>query len=86
LRAALEVYRGGRRVEQKLAAIECPTLVLHGARDRVCPASNAKRVAAALGAKDVTTRIFPKSGHLVAADLERDDVAAEVVRFIERVA
>lgn len=86
LRAALEVYRGGRRVEQKLRAIECPTLILHGARDRVCPAENAKAVAAAIGAKDVTTRIFPRSGHLVAADLERAEVAAEVVRFVERLA
>lgn len=86
LRAAHEVYRGGRRVEAKLAGITCPTLIVHGAKDRVCPASNAKRVAAALGSKDVTTRIFPNSGHLVAADLERADVAAEVVRFVERIA
>lgn len=86
LRAALEVYRGGRRVESKLASIVCPTLILHGAKDRVCPASNAKLVASKLGSIDVTTRIFPKSGHLVAADMEREDVAAEVLRFIERIA
>lgn len=85
LRAALEVYRGGRRVEAKLGTIVCPTLILHGAKDRVCPATNAKLVASKLGAVDVTTRIFPKSGHLVAADLEREDVAAEVIRFIERI-
>jgi carboxylesterase len=86
LRAALEVYRGGRRVESKLASIVCPTLILHGGKDRVCPASNAKLVASKLGAIDVTTRVFPKSGHLVAADLERLDVAAEVIRFIARIA
>ena len=86
LRAALEVYRGGRRVESKLASIVCPTLILHGAKDRVCPASNARLVASKLGAIDVTTRIFPKSGHLVAADMEREDVAGEVIRFVERIA
>lgn len=86
LRAAVEVYRAGRRVEGRLRDIVCPTLVLHGARDRVCPPENAKRVAAALGTKDVTTRIFSKSGHLVAADVERDDVAAEVLRFMARIA
>lgn len=86
LRAALEVYRGGRRVESKLASIVCPTLILHGAKDRVCPSSNAKAVASKLGAIDVTTRVFPKSGHLVAADMEREDVAAEVIRFVERIA
>lgn len=86
LRAALEVYRGGRRVEEKLGSIVCPTLILHGAKDRVCPSANAKLVASKLGAIDVTTRVFPKSGHLVAADLEREDVAAEVIRFVERIA
>jgi carboxylesterase len=86
LRAALEVYRGGRRVESKLASIVCPTLILHGAKDRVCPSANAKLVASKLGAIDVTTRIFPKSGHLVAADMEREDVAGEVIRFVERIA
>lgn len=86
LRAALEVYRGGRRVEAKLSSIVCPTLILHGAKDRVCPASNARLVASKLGAIDVTTRIFPKSGHLVAADMEREDVAGEVIRFVERIA
>lgn len=86
LRAALEVYRGGRRVEAKLASIVCPTLIVHGGKDRVCPAANARLVARKLGATDVTTRVFPKSGHLVAADLEREDVAAEVIRFVERIA
>lgn len=84
LRAALEVYEAGRRVTDKLRAIDVPTLVLHGAKDRVCPPGNARAVARALGSKDVTTRVFPKSGHLVAADHERGEVAAEVLRFVER--
>lgn len=84
LRAALEVYKAGRRVEPKLRAIDVPALVLHGARDRVCPPANARAVAAALGSKDVTTRVFPRSGHLVAADHDRAEVAAEVLRFVER--
>lgn len=84
LRAALEVYKGGRRVEEKLRAIDVPALVLHGAKDRVCPPGNVRAVAAALGSKDVTTRVFPRSGHLVAADHDRDEVAAEVLRFVER--
>lgn len=86
LRAALEVYRAGVRVSSKLRAIDAPSLVLHGRKDRVCPPANARAVAAALGSKDVTTRIFPRSGHLVAADHDRADVAAEVVRFLERLA
>ncbi len=84
LRAALEVYKAGRRVRPKLRAIDVPALVLHGAKDRVCPPANARAVAAALGSKDVATRVFPRSGHLVAADHDRAEVAAEVLRLLER--
>jgi len=37
VRAALEVYLAGERVRERVGRIECPTLVLHGRRDRVCP-------------------------------------------------
>lgn len=37
LRAALEVYRAGVRVRAAISRIACPTLVLHGRRDIVCP-------------------------------------------------
>jgi carboxylesterase len=83
LRAALEVYRAGVRVKDRLASISVPTLILHGGRDRVCPQTNVERVKSAIGAKDVRSRIFPESAHMLAADLERDDVAREVVAFIE---
>src|SRR5205085_1019072 len=58
LRAALEVYRGGTRARSRLGLVECPTLILHGARDRVCPSSNVALAAAALGSRDVRTRIY----------------------------
>ena len=64
--------------------IVCPTLVLHGRRDRVCPWRNATWLAEHLGSRDVTVRIFEKSAHTIACDAERDDVAREVVRFMSR--
>jgi len=82
LRAALEVYRAGVHARRRLPAITAPTLVLHGARDRVCPHANVEIVRSAIGARDVRTRIFPRSGHLVAADFDRTEVAREVVRFV----
>ncbi|HSO37355.1 MAG TPA: alpha/beta fold hydrolase [Labilithrix sp.] len=85
LRAALEVYRAGGRVRARLGEITCPTLILHGARDRVCPSSNVALVASALGTSEVRTRIYAKSGHLVAADHDRADVAATVASFVASV-
>jgi carboxylesterase len=85
LRAAFEVYRAGRRVREEVARIACPTLVLHGARDLVCRPRAAKWLASNIGAKDVTLSFFAKSGHVIAADLERDHVAREVLAFIARI-
>jgi carboxylesterase len=82
LRAALEVYRAGTRARSRLGDIECPTLVLHGARDRVCPSSNVALAASTLGSRDVRTRIYAKSAHLIAADHDRHDVADAVASFV----
>jgi len=86
LRAALEVYRAGARVRAEVARITCPTLVVHGARDRVCGVENAAWLAAHVGATDVTVRVYPRSAHAVAADVDRDAVARETLAFIDRVA
>jgi carboxylesterase len=83
LRAALEVYRAGTLVRPRLGLVQCPTLILHGARDRVCPPSNVELVAQALGTRDVRTRVYARSGHLVAADHDRQDVADTVASFVE---
>jgi carboxylesterase len=86
LRAALEVYRAGRRVEPRLPLVTCPTLLVHGGKDRVCPPANLQRVAGRLGTKDVTTKLYPNSAHLIAADVDRADVADEIARFVARTA
>lgn len=86
LRAALEVYRAGARVRPRLAEIACPTLILHGARDRVCPPANVALVAEALGTREVRTRIYEKSAHLIAADHDRHDVADTVASFVASLA
>ena len=86
VRAALEVYLAGKRVRERVDRIACPTLVLHGRRDRVCPWKNAVWLAGHLvGARDVSVRLFEKSAHVLALDGEREDVAAEVLKFIGRV-
>jgi carboxylesterase len=86
LRAAVEVHRAGARVRDVVARIACPTLVLHGRYDIVCPWQNAMWLSNRVGAQDVTVRIFDKSAHLVACDGEREEVASEVVSFVRRIA
>jgi carboxylesterase len=84
LRASLEVYRAGRRVRAGVGRIDCPTLVAHGRRDQVCAWKNATWMADHLGTRDVSVRIFERSGHVLACDGERDEVASEVVGFLGR--
>lgn len=83
LRAALEVYRGGQRVLPRLSQITCPTLILHGARDRVCPVSNVELARRSLGTTEVRTRVYAKSAHLIAADHDRAEVADTVAGFVQ---
>ena len=84
--AAIDLERSGRRMREQLGRIRCPTLIIHGALDRVCPVQNAWRVAGLLGTTDVRVVILPRSHHIVTRDVERADVARELRAFYTRVA
>ncbi len=86
VRAAMEVYRAGRAIEPRLHRVACPTLLLHGERDRVCDVRGARAVANALGTENVRVRTYARSGHMLALDFDRENVAADVIRFLERLA
>ena len=85
LRAALEVYRAGARVRAVVRRIECPTLIQHGRRDRVCPWRGAIEVPALLGTRDVSIALYEQSGHVLGWDGEREAVAREILAFLTRV-
>ncbi len=86
MRAAIDLERSGRLMRARLAEVRCPTLLIHGARDRVCPVSNAWRVASLLGTNDVKVVILPRSQHIITRDVERADVARELRAFYTRIA
>jgi carboxylesterase len=85
VKSAIEVVRGGRFVRGELHRVKCPTLVVHGRLDRVCPVENAYRFAHELGTGDVTIRIMPGSGHIVTVDVDRAEVARALEAFVGRV-
>jgi pimeloyl-ACP methyl ester carboxylesterase len=84
--AAIDLERSGRALHLRLAQVRCPTLILHGALDRVCPVENAWRVANLLGTTDVRVVILPRSHHIITRDVERDAVARELRDFYSRIA
>ncbi len=85
VRSAVQVLRAGRIVRAELGKVQCPTLVLHGRLDRVCPVANAYRFAKALGTTDVEVAIMPSSGHIVSVDVDRQEVAAHIEAFLRRI-
>jgi esterase/lipase len=84
IRAAISLRAAGVRLREQLYKVHCPTLVLHGARDRVCPVQNAWKVADRLGTSDVRVVILPKSHHIITRDLEHEAVARELREFLLR--
>lgn len=69
-------------VDAELPRVQVPVLVLHAEHDHTAPVACAARIAERTRAERV--RIFPQSYHLLAVDLERDLVAAEVTAFLRR--
>ena len=86
VRAAIDLERSGRLMRERFAQVRCPTLIIHGALDQVCPVENAWRVANLLGTSDVRVVIMPRSHHIVTRDVEKADVARELRKFYSRIA
>lgn len=69
-------------VDAALPRVTQPVLVLHARQDHTAPVACAPRIAEQTRA--VRMRILPHSYHLIAVDVERDIVAAEVVAFLRK--
>lgn len=65
-----------------LPRVTQPVLVVHATQDHTAPVACAHAIARATNA--VRVRILPQSYHLIAVDVERDIVAAEVTQFLRR--
>jgi carboxylesterase len=80
--AAADLLRAARRTRELLPHVRCPVLVVHGAKDRVCPVANAWRVAQRLGAPEVRVVVLPRSHHIVTRDREREQLFGVLQQFL----
>jgi carboxylesterase len=71
----------GDLVRRDLPDVLVPTLVVHGQRDRTVPLQDSLELAATLGAPVIERLFLPRSGHLVAIDVERETLFEAVSRF-----
>lgn len=82
--AAVSVLHAARALRPRLGELSCPTLVVHGARDQLCPVENAWRLAGALGTRDVEVAILPTSDHMIPYGSETALLQRHVAHFLER--
>jgi carboxylesterase len=73
----------GEVVRRDLPDIRTPTLVAHGELDRTVPLGDSLELVGTLGAAVVERLFLPRSGHLVAIDVERSTLIETVTRFFD---
>ena len=86
IRAAIELTKLARMVRAELGRITCPTLVMHGRHDKVCPHANVSRLVARLGSRDIETITLENSAHIITVDRERHIVRDRARAFFRRLA
>jgi len=81
---AIRLLRAADQLFSELPRLACPTLIVHGAKDRLCPVSNAWRVAEQIGSDRTRVVILPRSHHIITRDFDRDLLATELSQFAVR--
>jgi carboxylesterase len=82
VRALHELVAFMGEVDRCLPRVRVPTLVIHARNDHTAPFACSQRIASAVGAQAVRVRALERSYHLIAVDVERDEVAEEVAGFV----
>ncbi|MHB8717465.1 MAG: alpha/beta hydrolase [Candidatus Dormibacteria bacterium] len=72
-------------VREELVQVRAPVLVMHGGGDRTIDPANAAEIARRLVcSREVAQRLYPRSGHGMSVDVDRDDINATVLAWLER--
>ncbi|MEZ4233711.1 MAG: alpha/beta fold hydrolase [Polyangiaceae bacterium] len=81
--AAVDLQRAARRIESRLSEVRCPTFLVHGAQDRLCPAKNADLAARAMSRAETQVLILPRSRHIVTRDIERRELERRLADYLQ---
>jgi carboxylesterase len=81
-RALAELTALMPEVAAALPRLRAPLLVLHGVHDHTAPVGSAARIQALVPHAEL--RLYERSYHLLAVDVERAQVAAAVIDFLRR--
>lgn len=70
-------------VRSLLPRVRAPLLLLHGGLDHAATPDDSARVAQMVASNEVRRRVFPRSFHHLAVDLDRDAVMREILEFVD---
>ena len=73
----------GETMPKRARAPTAPLLVVHGAEDRLIPASGSEVLVDCVGGSDVHLKVYPELYHEVFNEPERDRVLDDVTAWIE---
>jgi carboxylesterase len=73
----------GEIVRRDLPDIHTPVLIAHGERDRTVPLGDSLELAGTIGSAVIERLFLPRSGHLVAIDVERSTLVETATRFFD---
>jgi carboxylesterase len=85
VRAARYFATGQQRVRAILPSFRLPLLALHGLRDTTAPVAASLELVSLAASTDSSLVVLPHSGHLVAVDYDRDEVARQIASFVQRI-
>jgi alpha-beta hydrolase superfamily lysophospholipase len=82
-RLSTEVVAAITRVQAAAPKFPLPLLLLHGSADRMVHPDGTRRFAAAAGQADVRLIEYPEGYHVLFADLDREQVLGDLIKWID---
>lgn len=81
LRSLLELHVLQKEAKSVLHGIQCPTLVCYGLKDRTVEFKRSLKDTSRIASKKLKHILYARSGHVMGADVEKEDVQQDVLDF-----
>jgi alpha-beta hydrolase superfamily lysophospholipase len=73
----------GGRTRDGLASVDSPVIIIHGTRDALVPPRSSQNTLDNLGGDDKTLKIHPRMSHAGLHDVQRMEVWADIIEWLE---
>ncbi|MCX7570146.1 alpha/beta fold hydrolase [Tumebacillus sp. DT12] len=83
LRATASLFKFLKIVRKDLRRVVAPALIMQSGRDETVPPINGWGIYRRLASERKVLRHYPKSGHILSVDVEKEHVFAEILSFLQ---